>query len=382
VWTVRARTLDLRLAEPVRFSQLSFVERYNQPDTAVVQGTVHDLAPVLVPGVGAVLYDGATQRGSGVVTDIQRTGDGTAQVTLTGDLIRLYDRVCYPDPANPFIGQTRDHDVRTGPAETVLLGFINANAGPAAIADRQVARLRLPPTLGRGASATVSARLDDLGPLVARLAERAGLRVRVVHTNPTSGAQGWVDVVVDDAPDLSVWARYGTPTSGGPGLLAPDWQYGITAPTATRVEVAAGGTGTARIFAEQGSPSTETLWGRRIERLVDQRQTTDTAEINQAGYDAMIEGMAPTTVTVKILDSRGAQIGTDVPVGSLVAATLDGLVVKERVREVTTTVSVQSGQATVQVEPALGSIETTGQTQWQRQLTKVLRRLSVIERAN
>jgi hypothetical protein len=96
----------------------------------------------------------------------------------------------------------------------------------------------------------------------------------------------------------------------------------------------------------------------------------------------MVEGMAPTTVTVKILDSRGAQIGTDVPVGSMVAATLDGLVVKERVREVTTTVSVQSGQATVQVEPALGSIETAGQTQWQRQLTKVLRRLSVIERAN
>jgi hypothetical protein len=254
VWTVRARTLDLRLVDPVRFTQLSVVERYNQPDTAVLQGTVHDLAPVLVPGMGAVFYDGPAYRTSGVVTGVERHGDGTAQVTLTGDLVRLYDRVCYPDPANTFWEQTRDHDVRTGPAETVLLGFINANAGPAAIVDRQVSRLRLPGSLGRGPAATVSARLDELGPLVARLAERANLRVRVVHTSPTIGNQGWVDVVVDAAPDLSVWARYGTPTSGGPGLLSPDWEYGIGAPTATRIEVAAGGLGVARIFEEQGSP--------------------------------------------------------------------------------------------------------------------------------
>jgi hypothetical protein len=382
VWSVRARTLDLRLTDPVRFTQLSVVERYNQPDTAVLQGTTHDLAPVLVPGMGAVFYDGPTYRTSGVVTGVERHGDGTAQVTLTGDLVRLYDRVCYPDPGNAFIAQTKDHDVRTGAVETVLLGFINANAGPGAIVDRQVSRLRLPGSLGRGPAATVSARLDELGPLVARLAERANLRVRVVHTSPTLGNQGWVDVVVDAAPDLSVWARYGTPASGGPGLLSPDWEYGVGAPTATRIEVAAGGTGVARIFEEQGSPSSETAWGRRIERVVDQRQTTDVDEINQAGFDALVEGMGPTSVSVNIVDSAGARVGVDVPVGAVVAATLDGLVVKERVREVTTTVQVQSGAPTVTVEPLFGSIDTTKQTQWQRQLTKILRRISVIERAN
>jgi hypothetical protein len=116
VWTVRARTLDLRLVDHIRFTQLSLVERYNQPDTAVLQGTLPDLAPLLAPGMGAVLYDGPTQRTSGVVTDLERHGDGTAQVTLAGDLIRLWDRICFPDPANQFYAQTRDHDVRTGPA--------------------------------------------------------------------------------------------------------------------------------------------------------------------------------------------------------------------------------------------------------------------------
>jgi hypothetical protein len=100
--------------------------------------------------MGAVLYDGPTQRASMVVTDLERHGDGTAQVTLAGDLIRLWDRICFPDPANQFYAQTRDHDVRTGPAETVLLGFVGANAGPAAITARQVTRLRLPGNQARG----------------------------------------------------------------------------------------------------------------------------------------------------------------------------------------------------------------------------------------
>lgn len=376
--------MDLRLVEPVRFSQLSFVERYNQPDTAVLEGTVHDLAPLLVPGMGAVVYDGPAQRMSGVVTDVTRNGDGTGQVTLTGDLVWVWDRICYPDPPNLFWAQTLDYDVRTGPAETVLLAFINVNAGPGAQVARRVPRLRLPVTGSRGATATISARLDELGPLVARLAERANLRVRVVFTpqSAATGTQGWLDVVVDAAPDLSVWARYGTPNSGGPGLLAPDWEFGLSAPSVTRAELAAGGLGRQRIFREQSSTDPEALWGRRVERMIDQRQTTDNTEIDQAGTDALTEGAGATSVAVKILDSRGARIGTDVPVGARVSATLDGLVVKERVRQVTTTVSAESGQATVQVEPVFGTADAAGQTATQRQLTKVLRRLSVIERAN
>jgi hypothetical protein len=381
VWTVRARTLDLRLVDHIRFTQLSLVERYNQPDTAVLQGTIADLAPLLAPGMGAVLYDGPTQRASMVVTDLERHGDGTAQVTLAGDLIRLWDRICFPDPANQFYAQTRDHDVRTGPAETVLLGFVGANAGPSAITARQVTRLRLPGNQARGPATTVSARMDELGPLIARLAESAALRAKVVHS-PSVLPSGWLDLTLTDSPDLSAWARYGTPSSGGPGLLAPDWQYTLTVPTITRAEVAAGGEGTARIFEEQAFVTSEDMWGRRIERVVDQRQTTDDAEINRAGYDALVEGDAATSVQVKLLDARGVEVGSTVPVGARVTATLDGLVVKERVREVTTTVAVQSGGATVTVEPVFGTSDTATKSANQVQLAKALRRISVLERAN
>jgi hypothetical protein len=107
--------------------------------------------------------------------------------------------------------------------------------------------------------------------------------------------QGWLDVRVEDAPDLTAWARYGTPTSGGPGLLAPDWQYSLSVPTVTRAEVAAGGLGAARILREEDDADAEALWGRRIEALVDQRQTTDAAEIAQAGQDAVTEGVGQTS---------------------------------------------------------------------------------------
>src|SRR5215212_3993457 len=121
MWTIRARTLDLRLTDHIRFTQLSLVERYNQPDTAVIQGTLGDLAPILSPGMGAALYDGTTLRSSGIVTDIERHGDGTTQVTLAGDRIRLWDRIAYPNPAQAFGSQTTDYDVRTGARETLLL---------------------------------------------------------------------------------------------------------------------------------------------------------------------------------------------------------------------------------------------------------------------
>jgi hypothetical protein len=287
------------------------------------------------------------------LTDIQRRGDGTTQITLTSDLVRLWDRICYPNPAQAFISQTRDYDVRTGARETVALAYINANAGPGALTARQVPRLRVPGTLGRGGSTSNRARFDNLGQLVASLMEPAGLRLRVVHT------------------------------SNGPGpgyLLSKDWSFGLTAPTLTTAEVAAGGTGAARLLEEQAFTTQEAMWGRRVEGLVDQRQTTDSTEIGQAGYDALMEGMTGTAVDVKVLNSAGLTLGVDVPLGALVSASLDGLVVKERIREVSTTVAAEGGGATVTVEPLFGSTDTTGQTKWQRELAKALRRISVIER--
>jgi hypothetical protein len=382
VWTVRARTLDLRLTDHIRFTQLSLVERYNQPDTAVLQGTIADLAPLLAPGMGAVLYDGPTLRTSGVVTDLERHGDGTAQVTLAGDLIHLWDRIAYPNPAQAFGSQTTDYDVRTGARETLLLAYVNANAGPGALAARQVPRIRMPGNQARGGTVTVRARFDKLGELAATLAEAAGLRLRVLYSPAMTIGQGWLDVRVEDAPDLTAWARYGTPTSGGPGLLAPDWQYSLSVPTVTRAEVAAGGLGAARILREEDDADAEALWGRRIEALVDQRQTTDAAEIAQAGQDAVTEGVGQTSVQVNLLDARGVEVGSTVPVGARVTATLDGLVVRERVREVTTTVAVQSGAATVTVEPVFGTSDTATKSANQMQLAKALRRISVLERAN
>jgi len=235
---------------------------------------------------------------------------------------------------------------------------------------------------GRGGTVTIRARFDRLGELAAKLAEGAGLRVRVIYTPAMVLGAGWLDVRLEEAPDVSVWARFGTPSSGGPGLLAPDWQYSFSAPALTRAEVAAGGLGAARILREEGDADAEALWGRRIETLVDQRQTTDATEIAQAGTDAITEGVGQTSVEVKVLDSRGVDIGRDIPVGARVAATLDGLLVRERIREVTTTVAVQGDAATVTVEPVFGTSETATQSATQQQLAKALRRISVLERAN
>lgn len=377
-WTVRARNADLTLGAQVPFAKLTLVERYNTPDTISVEGQLHALAPILTPGSGALIFDDAGQRVSAVMTSVERRGDGTATVVLTSDLIRLWDRVCYPDPGHAWNAQTTDYDIRTGTAESLLLAYVNVNAGSGALTARRVPTLTLPSSLGRGASTTVTARFDNLGQLAATLAEPSNLRVRVV--NQFVGGLARLVLTLDDAPDISAWARYGTPSAGGPGRLGQDWKYGLTAPTVTRSEVAAGGLGSARILREKASGVAETLWGRRIEVMLDQRQTTDPTEIDQAGTDAITQGAGPVAVQVTILDTPGLRVGNDIPVGAVVQADLDGIVVRERIRQVTTTVAVQSSSPTITVEPVFGSPDATSQTYTQRLLASALRRISVIER--
>ena len=47
-------------------------------------------------------------------------------------------------------------------------------------------------------------------------------------------------MVIDDTPDLSAWARFGNPYTGGPGMLGEEWRYTIGA-GASIILSAAGG---------------------------------------------------------------------------------------------------------------------------------------------
>lgn len=382
-WTARVRMPDLTLTDPIEFETATLVENFNVPDMLSVEGELVGLRPAMQPGYGIYITDDAgNYRFSGIFdpTGIERRGDKTGALVWASDTLNFWDRICYPVPANAWTtaGQTSAYDVQTGTVETRMLGYISRNLGSSARTERQVARLRLPTSLGRGPSETTNMRFQVLGTWLGLAAAKANLRFRILQTY--DGAGPWLDVKLDDAADLSAWARFGTPEAGGPGLLGEDWNYRIGSPTGTTVLVAAGGTGSARLLDSGTDSAAQTLWHRRIEAFKDQRGTTDTAEIATAVTEGLAEGVGSVEVSAPLGDSD-LTLGADIPVGSKISVVLDGVVIVDRLQQVTTVVSGDSGTPTETVTGLIGSPDGGLQTPTQKKLAQALRRLTYLERS-
>lgn len=332
-WTLRARAADYSGGTVFQDWSGVLIERHNQPDTLQVSGSLSALRDMQLPGMSVTLEDGTGVRFSGPMTEFTKHGDGTGTATFASDLLWLWGRVCYPVPTSAWSAQGgSSYDTRTGPAETVALAFIDANAGPGALVDRRVPGLVVPTSGGLGGSINVTARFDNLGQLVSDIAEAANLRLRVIQ-NGTS-----LDVQVTAVEDLSAWARFGTTDEGGPGQLAEDWEYTVKLPEVTHALVAGQGELTARVTRERTDPAAATLWGQRVEVFVDQNNTTDTAELDAAGDKELLDGATPLSIRATVPDVDGLRLGSDVPIGSTVTLDLDGDLVTERLRQVTTTI--------------------------------------------
>ena len=384
LWTPRIRQPDRTLADPVLFTELELIERYNQPDTLLLTGDIEDLRAALDPGSGIYLIDDRGRpRFSGYADSIERRGDQTAAVTYKGDLTVLWERICWPQPTSAWTAQNVDaYDTETASSETRILGYINRNAGAAAFTDgtvnRPVAGLRLPGDFNRGASATTTARFDNLGQLVADLAESADLRVRIMYA--PEGGSGFFDVLVDDAPDLTGWAGFGDVEGGTLGLLDQSWRYAI-GPGVSLVLSAAGGEGTARVLNYLQDTERRDLWGRHIEFFVDQRDNEgDATEITEGMTTAMTDNAPRSEIGAPIV-AGDIDFGSDepgaIPVGAKVFAILDGEFIIERLRQLTTTVSLGRDE-TIRVEPVIGSTEA-GLNRDQKLLADALRRLRTLE---
>ena len=132
MWNARLRDPDLNLLDEIKFSSLTLVKTYNAPATLAVTGRLDNVRALLQPGWGVVVSNSDGQQFSGRLTSATRRGDGTATALYTGDLARLWDRVCYASPGLAWENQINANDKVTGKTEDRILSFVNRNAGPAA----------------------------------------------------------------------------------------------------------------------------------------------------------------------------------------------------------------------------------------------------------
>ncbi|MFI5840542.1 hypothetical protein ACIA8K_12620 [Catenuloplanes sp. NPDC051500] len=304
----------------------------------LVLPTGHPLAGALrTPGAGIIITgpDGQTMLSGPVVTPTNEatiTNPG-GELTFSGvtDMVLLADVLAYPDPTNPNpLTQGLANDVRTGPAETVMHGFVAANISPLAPGARRptgtmLTKVQMGPNLGRGPTVTKSARFSVLGELLTDLATMAGLGFRMIQRGGAIVFETYA--VANRTAEIRLDIRNST-LSGHKVATSP--------PGITRALVAGQDEGVKRQFVLRTTAASlagEQAWGRRIERFIDQRNTEKIAELEQAGDEALAEGgFSSIAVQAVPMEDSSMPFGTSWFMGDSVTVVVEG-------QELSTTVS-------------------------------------------
>jgi hypothetical protein len=198
-WNVTARDINLFEVEQANgYERL----RMDLRDSNVGEWTLrikrnHPAAPYLLQsGSGIVVrpigHPGVVMSGfieyMYITESANNEEDNLTFVGFTDEI--LLSELAFPDPsadvsttgASTF---AQTNDVRSGPAETALKGYVSANIGPAAsIVRRRYPFLNIPATTGLGAPGVWKARFHNLLELCRQIAVYGGLSFRVAQSAP------------------------------------------------------------------------------------------------------------------------------------------------------------------------------------------------------
>ena len=297
----------------------------------------HVLGLVLAaPGAGIIV----THRTAGVilsgpttaVENVSEAGDPNGVMKISGvdDSVILGERLAYPTPSSADVtAQTSAYDtVSSEIASTAMYGYIERNlvAGVAPSA-RAVPSLVLAADTAIGTNVTKSARFDILGELLTELAVVDGLGFDIKQNDLE--LEFSVYEPVNRSGEIRMDVQNNT-------LSSTSYGYGVMG--LSRAIVAGQGEGADRQFVEVDtaeSLAAETLWGRRIETFIDQRNTAVLAELEQAGLEALAEsGLTITSIDVVPSSDTTMRYGIDWNLGDSVTVVVGGQEVSAVVTQV------------------------------------------------
>lgn len=258
---------------------------------------------------------------SGPLTSFTKDEDsddlqGTWNYIGADDNIHLGDALAWPQPSNPNSAtQNVSNDIRTGDAESVLIGYVRDNIGSAAPAARHIAGLHESVNLSRGATVTGNARFDQLGKLLGDLASAGGLGFDLYQDSTTTKIFS-----VYQPQDKSSYIRMDIEND-----MLDKTSYGFGAPTGTRFIVAGQGEGTQRQMIQvNADPQVETDWGRIVEIFKDRRDTADPVELQQEGDQGVADnGRTITSLSVTPSDNVTMVYARDWFLGDIVGVVVD-----------------------------------------------------------
>lgn len=249
------------------------------------------------------------QRGMAVVQDKDERS-----ITFTGvtDETWLEDTIVSPSPGESSGYTVQATDNRTGIASTVLSQYVNVNAGPGAIARREVPGLTIAPDPLVGSTVSGAGRWDtSLLAFLQPLAESGGIGFRVVQSG--NGLQFQPYAVTDRSRSVKF--------SQALGNLA-GVQYSITAPKANYVYVGGTGTGQSRVIKEYSDNDSIARWGRIEGEFVDRSDTSDATQLQQAGTDALAQNTEQMSLSITPIETDNLRFGQHYFLGDKVTVQL------------------------------------------------------------
>jgi len=325
--TVEVRNADLERVGQITTSELSgfsAVLRFNNIGTwNLTLPTNHYLAEELkLPGSGIIVTgpNGVLLSGPMRSVSVEKSSEdliGTILVEGTDDSVILGERLAYPTPASSDVtAQTQAYDKRSGIASTVMSAYVNANIGPSAPVARQIAGLSLGTDPVAGSTVFGSARFDVLGQLLTSLAAVDGLGFDLLQQDTNLEFRVYVPQDKTDFVRMDI---------ANDTLSQTKFSY--SAPGSTIAIVAGQGVAEERVFKQvttTESAEAETVWNRRIETFIDQRQTDIDDELQQAGLEKLAEeGSTQISLEVTPSSDLTMEYGVDWNLGDKVTVVVD-----------------------------------------------------------
>jgi microcystin-dependent protein len=242
------------------------------------------------PGSGIVVTNAVTGQvvisGPTVAaTKTSESGEAVALWSIRGadDTVLLAERLAYPTPTSADVtAQTAAYDaVSATKASTAMIGYVRRNlvsgVAPAARAVTGVTTYADP---GVGSFISYAARFDVLGQVCSDIANVDGLAFDMYQNGTSIVFKVWQPTDLSKTVRLDIANNTLQKSTYGYG-------YGIS-----RAIVGGQGEGAARTFTEvstSASLQTESSFGRRVERFVDQRQEADSAKLTVAGQSTLAD---------------------------------------------------------------------------------------------
>lgn len=282
-----------RIGEVTDFTKLELIPRFNAvgsfvldlpTDSSAARELIKKKHGIIVKKNGQTIFSGT------VSTPKRSFSDSGDTLTLVGkdDMQFLANRLAYPEVNGNF--SLKDYDVRTGKAETIMKQYVNFNAGPSALPERRIVTIQ--PDIALGSTVTYRARFHNLLDILVSIALKGGgLGFNVVQVDNELQFQVY-------QPADKTKSAFFSPLMGNMNAF----EYEQTAPEGNFVIVGGGGQGASRILLSKSNNASIADWGR-VETFVDQRDTTDTTELQQSMDEELLNKAEQTSFNFTPIDT-------------------------------------------------------------------------------